>query len=126
MVKNGVPVLGDEMKKALLLVGLGLIGLWVAGILLANFSNIDPDQIFDRVSSLKLAMDQLTFFGLVAVSCMLFCYALEERSRWFTLGFAGACWMGSAYGFLQGAWPFGLVEGIWGLVAFRKWWLQES
>ena len=65
-------------------------------------------------------MDTLTLFGLFAVTAMLVCYALEARSRWFTLAFAGACWLGSAYGFLQGAWPFGLVEGIWGLVALRK------
>ena len=43
---------------------------------------------------------------------MLVCYALEDRSRWFILAFAAACALGSIYGFLQGAWPFGLVEGI--------------
>ncbi len=126
MVKNGVPVLGDEMKKLLLVVGLGLVGLWVAGILLMNFTYIDPGKLFNSLSSFKFAMDRLTLFGLFAVSAMLFCYAFEERSRWFILGFAGACWMGSAYGFLQGAWPFGLVEGIWGFVAFRKFWLITS
>jgi hypothetical protein len=36
--------------------------------------------------------------------------------------FAAACWLGSVYGFLQGAWPFGLVEAIWGVVAARRWW----
>jgi hypothetical protein len=66
-------------------------------------------------------MDSLTVFGLLAVTAMLLCYALEDRSRWFVLGFAGACALGSAYGFLQGAWPFGLVEAIWSLVAFRRW-----
>ncbi len=66
-------------------------------------------------------MDRLTAFGLVAVSLMLLFYALEARSRWFTLGFAGACALGSTYGFLQGAWPFGLVEGVWSLVALAKW-----
>ena len=39
----------------------------------------------------------------------------------FILGFAVACWLGSLYGFLQGAWPFGLVEGVWGVVAIRRW-----
>ena len=62
-------------------------------------------------------MSALTLFGLVAVTAMLICYAFERRSRWWILGFALACWMGSAYGFLQGAWPFGLVEAIWGVVA---------
>jgi hypothetical protein len=66
-------------------------------------------------------MDTLTIFGLFAVSAMLLCYAMESRSSWWTLGFAGACSLGSAYGFLQGAWPFGLVEGIWTLVAIGKW-----
>jgi hypothetical protein len=65
-------------------------------------------------------MNALTVFGLFAVSAMLVCYAMEARSRWWTLGFACACLLGSAYGFLQGAWPFGLVEGIWALVA-RRW-----
>lgn len=52
---------------------------------------------------------------------MLVCYALEERSPWFVLGFAGACAPGSAYGFLQGAWHFGVVEAIWSVVALRRW-----
>jgi hypothetical protein len=65
-------------------------------------------------------MDGLTAFGLIAVTAMLVCYALEARSRWFVLGFAGGCAMGSVYGFLQGAWPFGVVEGIWALVALRR------
>jgi hypothetical protein len=52
---------------------------------------------------------------------MLLCYGLEERSPWFVLGFAGACAMGSVYGFLQGAWPFGLVEAVWSAVAVLRW-----
>ena len=66
-------------------------------------------------------MNLLTFFGLVAVSLMLIFYALEARSPWFILAFAGACALGSAYGFLQGAWPFGVVEAIWSVVAVRRW-----
>lgn len=67
-------------------------------------------------------MDPLTAFGLAAVAAMLVTYALEERGAVFTLLFAIACAAGSAYGFLQGAWPFGLVEAIWAGVAVRKWW----
>jgi hypothetical protein len=67
-------------------------------------------------------MDALTAFGLFAVTAMLVCYALDARSPWWTMGFAGACLLGSAYGFLQGAWPFGLVEGIWSVVALYRWW----
>jgi hypothetical protein len=66
-------------------------------------------------------MDGLTGFGLFAVSAMLVCYALEERSAWFILAFAASCGLGSVYGFLQGAWPFGLVEAIWAIVALRRW-----
>lgn len=65
-------------------------------------------------------MDGLTLFGLVAVSLMLLCYAMEARGRGWVLGFAGACALGSAYGFLQGAWPFGGVEAVWALVALRR------
>jgi hypothetical protein len=66
-------------------------------------------------------MDRLTLFGLFAVTLMLVCYALEDRSRWFILAFAAACALGSIYGFLQGAWPFGLVEAVWAVVALRRW-----
>lgn len=47
-------------------------------------------------------------FGLFSVTAMLVCYPLEDRGHWFVLAFAAACAMGSVYGFLQGAWPFGL------------------
>ena len=66
-------------------------------------------------------MNLLTLFGLFAVTAMLVTYALESRSTWFILAFAASCVLGSAYGFLQGAWPFGLVEAIWSLVAVRRW-----
>jgi hypothetical protein len=66
-------------------------------------------------------MDALTVFGLFAVTAMMVCYAMEARSPWYTLGFASACGLGSVYGFLQGAWPFGVVEVVWMGVAFRKW-----
>ncbi len=66
-------------------------------------------------------MDWLTVFGVVAVTTMVVCYSLEGRSSWFTLAFAGSCLAASAYGFLQGAWPFGVVEFIWSGVALQKW-----
>jgi hypothetical protein len=52
---------------------------------------------------------------------MLVCYALKSRGHWFVLLFADACVLGSAYGFLQGAWPFGLVEAVWSVVALARW-----
>jgi hypothetical protein len=70
-------------------------------------------------------MDGLTFFGLFAVTAMLVSYTLEGRSRWFVLLFAVACALGSIYGFLQGAWPFGLVEAIWAVVALRRFGLRR-
>lgn len=69
-------------------------------------------------------MDSLTLFGLFAVTAMLVCYALEDRSAWFVMAFAVACGLASAYGFLQGAWPFGVVEAAWAVVAVRRWRLR--
>ena len=66
-------------------------------------------------------MDPLTIFGALAVSAMLVFYALEARSAWSVLAFAGACLASSAYGFLQGAWPFGIVELVWSGIALGRW-----
>ena len=71
-------------------------------------------------------MDSLSLFGLFAVTLMLVCYALEDRGRGFVLGFAAACALGSAYGFLQGAWPFGVVEAVWTVVALNRWRLRAA
>lgn len=66
-------------------------------------------------------MDRITLFGLFAVTAMLVTYALESRSHWYILAFAVACVLASAYGFLAGAWPFGVLEAIWALIAFERW-----
>ena len=66
-------------------------------------------------------MDPLTAFGLISVTAMVVCYALEDRSASFIFGFAVACVLASIYGFLQGAWPFGVVEAIWALIALHRW-----
>jgi hypothetical protein len=71
-------------------------------------------------------MDPLTVFGAVAVTAMMLFYALEDRSPAFVLAFAVACWAASAYGFLQGAWPFGVVELVWSGVALRRWWRRRT
>lgn len=67
-------------------------------------------------------MNLLSFFGLFSISIMLVFYALEERSHWFVFCFGVSCILASIYGFLQGAWPFGLVEIAWTIVVLRKWW----
>lgn len=66
-------------------------------------------------------MDWLTLFGVLAVTSMLIFYALEDRAPLFVLCFAGSCAASSAYGFLQGAWPFGVVEAVWTFVALQRW-----
>lgn len=66
-------------------------------------------------------MDALTIFGLIAVTAMLVFYALEDRHPAYILAFAIACALGSVYGFLQGAWPFGVVEAVWAVIAVRRW-----
>lgn len=71
-------------------------------------------------------MDALAIFGAASVSVMLVCYALEARARAFVLGFAGACLASSVYGFLQGAWPFGVVELDWAGVALQRWRARTS
>ena len=71
-------------------------------------------------------MDTLTLFGLLAVTAMLVFYALEDRSPTYILAFSGSCLLASLYGFLQGAWPFGVVEAIWAGVAVQRWHRKSS
>jgi hypothetical protein len=66
-------------------------------------------------------MDKLTLFGLFAVTMMLVTYTLENRSPWMVFLFAVSCALGSTYGFMQGAWPFGVVEAVWALIALKRW-----
>ena len=63
----------------------------------------------------------LTYFGAAAVGFMMLCYALESRGAAYTLLFALGCFAASAYGWLAGTWPFGVVELVWGFIALRKW-----
>ena len=65
-------------------------------------------------------MNAVTLFGVLAVSFMMVMYALERRHRVFILAFAAGCLLSSAYGFLSGAWPFGVVELVWSGVAVRR------
>ena len=71
-------------------------------------------------------MSALAAFGLFAVTAMFVCYAFEDRSRWFTSAFAVSCALGSAYGFLQGAWPFSVIEAIWAAGSVRRWQIKTK
>jgi uncharacterized membrane protein SpoIIM required for sporulation len=62
----------------------------------------------------------VTIYGVCAVSFMMAMYAFERRHRRFILAFAVGCLLSSAYGFLSGAWPFGVVEVIWSGIALRR------
>src|ERR1700735_4051394 len=79
-----------------------------------------------RSRAYRLPMSALTIFGLFAFTTMLVTYACEHHSHWFILAFAAACALGSIYGFLQGAWPFGLVEAVWAVVALRRWSVRQQ
>jgi hypothetical protein len=65
-------------------------------------------------------MSGLTFFGLLAAILMVVSYTLERCNAWFVLAFALGCALASTYGFLQGAWPLGLVEAVWSLIALNR------
>src|SRR5277367_632896 len=78
------------------------------------------NETWDKRVFRSYRVNRLTLFGLFAVTAMLVCYAFENRSRWFILAFSVSCLLGSAYGFLQGAWPFGVVEAVWSVVALRR------
>ena len=67
-----------------------------------------------------MPVNAVTLFGVLAVSFMMVMYALERRGRIFILAFALGCLLSSGYGFLSGAWPFGVVEVIWSVIALRR------
>jgi hypothetical protein len=62
----------------------------------------------------------VTIYGVCALTFMMLMYALERRGRAFVLAFALGCALSSSYGFLSGAWPFGVVEAIWTVIALRR------
>jgi hypothetical protein len=67
-----------------------------------------------------MAFMVLTAFGAAAVTFMAAMYALERRHPGFVVAFAGGCLLSSAYGFLVGAWPFGVVEIVWAGIAVQR------
>ena len=75
-----------------------------------------PVRLNEEMSSVSI-----TIYGVCVVSFMMAMYALEKRGRQFIFLFALGCLLSSAYGFLSGAWPFGVVELIWSGIALRRW-----
>ncbi len=71
-------------------------------------------------------MDLLTIFGAIAVTIMLVSYALESHSSTWILVFAFGCTASAVYGALAGTWPFMVVEGIWAIVALRRWSIRRQ
>jgi hypothetical protein len=67
----------------------------------------------------------ITLYGVCALTFMMLMYALERRGRRFVLAFALGCLLSSIYGFLSGAWPFGIVEAVWSFVAVRRYVTDE-
>jgi hypothetical protein len=65
----------------------------------------------------------VTAYGVASLSFMMAMYALERRGIRYVLAFAIGCYLSSAYGFLAGAWPFGVLEAVWGLLALRRYWV---
>jgi hypothetical protein len=65
-------------------------------------------------------MSGVTIYGVIALTFMMAMYALEARGRRFVVLFALGCALSSSYGFLSGAWPFGVVEAVWTVVALRR------
>jgi hypothetical protein len=61
-----------------------------------------------------------TLYGVVVLTFMMAMYALESRGRAFVLAFACGCVLSAAYGFLSGAWPFGVVELVWSVIAVER------
>jgi hypothetical protein len=66
----------------------------------------------------------LTLFGVLSLAFLMLMYALEPRDPRYVLGFALGCCLASAYGFLAGAWPFGVLEAVWALIALRRYLLR--
>jgi hypothetical protein len=62
----------------------------------------------------------LTVYGIIVLTFMMVMYALEGRGRWFVFAFAVGCALSSSYGFASGAWPFGVIEAIWCVIALRR------
>ncbi|MCL4341765.1 MAG: hypothetical protein M1431_06710 [Candidatus Thermoplasmatota archaeon] len=59
-------------------------------------------------------------YGSAVLIVMMVFYIYENRKPVFTLLFGVMCIGSSAYGFLAGTWPFGVIEIIWAAFSIRK------
>ncbi|MSQ05601.1 MAG: hypothetical protein EXR54_03305 [Dehalococcoidia bacterium] len=66
----------------------------------------------------------LTLFGFIAVTIMFLSYWLEGRSKWMVLLFAGGSALTSVYSALAAVYPITIVEGLWSVVALRRFLLR--
>ena len=62
----------------------------------------------------------LTVFGSIAVTIMFLTYWLEHRSKWMVLLFAAGSALTAAYSGLAAVYPITVIEGLWALVALRR------
>lgn len=68
----------------------------------------------------------IEFLGLSAVVAMVVSYALEDRNTVFILIFAISCAVAAFYAFLITSYPFMIAEGVWALIAFRRWFTKSN
>lgn len=66
-------------------------------------------------------LSRLNILGAIAVTVMMMAYIGEDKSSKYTFLFAISCIGASAYGWVSGTWPFGVIEAVWAAFAFRKW-----
>lgn len=59
--------------------------------------------------------------GLVAVIIMVGSYAFEARHPTFVLTFAFGCALAAIYAWFIGSIPFVIAEGLWSVIALRRW-----
>ena len=65
--------------------------------------------------------DTVEALGVIAITIMVASYALEARHHLFIAAFASGCALACVYAWLIGSWPFMVAEGIWAVIALRRW-----
>ena len=93
----------------------------------ANFGLVASLTVAATLGGLLFGYDTAVISGATTAITYNFVLPWHLTEGWANLlsGFAIACALGSTYGFLQGAWPFGLVEAVWAVIALRRWSLRR-